>query len=183
MNLDEHVVLITENDSPIGVAPKMHAHREGLLHRAFSVFVFDAGGATLLQRRNRRKYHSGGLWSYTCCGHPRPGESLQGAARRRLREEMGIDCELRRVTAFLYRADLGNGLIEHEIDHVFVGTWDGVPEPDPYEVEDYRWLSAEALDSALRRRPLTFTRWFSPEWMALLAADFVPRRFGVPRPQ
>lgn len=167
----EEVVLISENDSPIGVAPKLRAHREGLLHRAFSIFVFDAEGATLLQRRHKRKYHSGGLWSNTCCGHPRPGEGLRSAARRRLREEMGINCRLSRVAAFRYRAELHNGLIEHEIDHVFVGRWNGVPEPDPLEVEDWRWLSPNALDAALRRRPLTFTSWFSPAWATVLEAS------------
>lgn len=166
----EQVVLITEQDSPIGVAHKLDAHREGLLHRAFSVFVFDADGSILLQRRNKRKYYSGGLWSNTCCGHPRPGEGRKTAARRRLREEMGINCDLRKIASFHYRAELHNGLIEHEIDHVFVGTWNGVPEPDPYEVEDWRWLAASEIESFLRFRPDTFTTWFRPAWSALVAA-------------
>ena len=167
----EEVVLISENDAPIGVAPKLHAHREGLLHRAFSVFVFDPDGATLLQCRNHRKYHSGGLWSNTCCGHPRPGESLTHAARRRLREEMGFTCELHRIAVFRYRAELQNGLIEHEIDHVFVGTWAGTPAPDPHEVESWQWLTPTELNSALQRRPTAFTSWLAPAWQALLAAQ------------
>src|SRR5215207_6915560 len=141
----ETVVLVDEHDREVGLAPKLEAHETGVLHRAFSVFVLNAKGELLLQRRAGIKYHCGGLWTNTACGHPRPGEPVAAAARRRLREEMGFDCELTPIGAFLYRADVGGGLHEHEYDHVFVGRHDADPDPDPAEAD---------------RSPETFTPWF-----------------------
>jgi isopentenyl-diphosphate Delta-isomerase len=171
----ERVILVDERDREVGVAEKMRAHAEGLLHRAFSVFVFDRAGRLLLQRRALSKYHSGGLWSNTCCSHPRPGETVAAAARRRLAEEMSFDCELRPAFEFLYRAELGGGLTEHEYDHVFVGSFDGEPRPDPSEVGDWRWIGWEELREDLAARPQRYSYWLRlalerEEWSRLLAA-------------
>src|SRR5919205_4313288 len=125
----EELILVDAQDRELGVKEKLQAHVEGALHRAVSVFVFDGGGRLLLQKRAPTKYHSAGLWSNTACGHPRPGESTLAAARRRLREEMGFDCELREAFQFLYRAELDGELVEHEYDHVFVGVHDRDPAP------------------------------------------------------
>jgi len=144
----------------VGAGSKLDVHRTGALHRAFSVFVFDAGGCLLLQQRARGKYHSGGLWTNTCCGHPRPGEETAGAAERRLREEMGIACPLRHAGWFVYRADVGGGLVEHELDHVFVGRSDREPRPDPAEVGGWRRLPPGDLRAELERTPGRFTAWF-----------------------
>src|SRR5918993_2028073 len=157
MRAQEEVILVDEHDRVVGAGEKLRAHREGALHRAFSVFVFDAGGRLLLQRRARTKYHSGGLWSNTACGHPRPGEETAAAARRRLREEMNFDCELREEFAFLYRAELEGGLVEHEYDHVFAGTFAGRPAPDPAEVEDWEWVKVEELRRAVGREPARYS--------------------------
>ena len=155
----ERVILVDEQDCQIGVGEKLRTHHEGSLHRAFSIFVFDARGWLLLQKRARTKYHSGGLWSNTCCGHPRPGETTAGAARRRLREELNVECELREAFSFLYRAEVGGGLVEHELDHVFVGRFDGEPAPDAAEVEDWRWVTPEELQRELRLRPDAYSYW------------------------
>ena len=156
---DERVILVDERDRELGAAEKLSAHRAGALHRAFSVFIFDGRGRLLLQRRARGKYHSGGLWSNTACGHPRPGEATDAAARRRLREEMGLDCELRPAFEFVYRAELGGGLVEHEYDHVFAGASEEEPAPDPSEVEDWRWVSMEELRRGLREEPHRYSYW------------------------
>lgn len=161
------VVLVDARDVPVGTAGKLRAHEEGLLHRAFSVFVFDREGSLLLQRRADGKYHSGGLWSNTCCSHPRPGEPVEEAAHRRLREEMGFDCALAGAGHFTYRAGLGNGLIEHELDHVFSGVWSGVPHPDPAEVGAWKWCPVGVLEAALRDHPETFTAWLPLAWHQL----------------
>jgi isopentenyl-diphosphate Delta-isomerase len=163
------VVLVDGCDVPIGELEKLAAHREGLLHRAFSVFVVNAAGEILLQRRAGGKYHSGGLWSNTCCGHPRPGEDTRAAARRRLGEEMGFVCDLRPVHRFTYRALLEDGLIEHEVDHVFVGRHERDPTPDPEEVEGWRWMRPEILARELRSRPEAFTAWLPPALRGFLA--------------
>jgi isopentenyl-diphosphate delta-isomerase len=157
--MSERVILVDEQDRELGVGEKLQTHRDGALHRAFSVFVFDSAGRLLLQKRAREKYHSGGLWSNTCCGHPRPGEATQAAARRRLFEEMGFDCEPRAAFGFLYRAELAGGLVEHEYDHVFLGRFDGVPAPDAGEVEDWRWLTLGELRAELASRPEAYSYW------------------------
>jgi len=155
----EQLILVDAQDRELGVGEKLQAHVEGVLHRAFSVFIFDAEGRLLLQKRARTKYHSGGLWSNTACGHPRPGETTREAARRRLREEMGFDCELRAAFEFLYRAELDGELIEHEYDHVFVGHHEGDPAPDPNEVEDWRWMTLAELRRGLLEEPQSYSYW------------------------
>ncbi len=158
--MSDQVVLVDQEGRPVGTADKMAAHRQALLHRAFSVFVFDSQGRMLIQRRNRSKYHSGGLWSNTCCSHPRPGEGVAEAAHRRLQEEMGFDCDLREVLQFTYRAEFDNGLTEHEYDHVLLGTFDGSPAPDPAEVEDWEWVAPAELLARMEEHPGQYTPWF-----------------------
>ncbi len=158
---EEQVILVDENDRELGTEPKLAAHERGLLHRAVSVFLFDGRGNTLLQRRAAGKYHSAGLWANACCSHPRPGESAADAARRRLREEMGVDCELRPIHTFTYRADVGGGLVEHELDHVFAGRFDGEPAPNPAEVADWRWHDVAALERDVEANPERYARWLA----------------------
>jgi len=155
----ERVVLVDEQDRELGAAEKLAAHAAGKLHRAFSIFVFNSRRQLLLQRRAQAKYHSGGLWSNTCCGHPRPGEATDAAARRRLREELNFVCELRPAFEFLYRAEFTNELIEHEYDHVFVGEFDGVVVPDEAEVEDWKWTTLDELRRDMSVRPDDYTYW------------------------
>lgn len=164
----EQVVLVSELDEIVGKAHKLEVHRTGQLHRAFSVLVLDDRGRVLLQRRAAMKYHSPRLWSNTCCGHPRPGERTADAAERRLREEMGISCELVPVRKFTYRADLGAGLVEHEIDHVFIGRTTEAPRPDSAEVEAWRWLDTDELRMWLKLRPENFTAWFPAVFASLV---------------
>jgi isopentenyl-diphosphate Delta-isomerase len=171
---EERVILVDREDVPIGTAGKLEAHEQGALHRAFSVFLLNSRGEILLQRRAAVKYHGGGLWSNSCCGHPRPGEPTGEAARRRLREEMGLDCTLEPVFAFTYRADMAGGLTEHEIDHVFVGIAEGEPHPDPSEVEDWRWTSPAAIREELRENRSAYTPWFE----AALTGFFARRLAG-----
>jgi isopentenyl-diphosphate Delta-isomerase len=168
MEEEEKVVLVDPDDNPIGTAPKLQAHLEGRLHRAISVFVFNDRGEMLLQRRAESKYHSGGLWSNTCCSHPRPGEETIAAADRRLREEMGFQTPLEAAFTFLYRAELEAGLVENELDHVFVGTTDAEPMPDPREVDAWRWIDPTDLRRELAEHPETFTAWFPIAAMLLL---------------
>jgi isopentenyl-diphosphate delta-isomerase len=155
----EEVILVNEQDEVVGTGEKMWAHLEGRLHRAFSVFVFDSGGRLLLQKRAPGKYHSADLWSNTCCSHPRPGEPTLEAAHRRLREEMGFDCELRKLFEFVYVAELENNLCEYEYDHVFVGFYDGEPSPDASEVSDWRRVELASLASQIDLRPDLYTYW------------------------
>ena len=166
---DALLIAVDAEDRETGVVDKMAAHRQGILHRAFSVFVFDAADRLLLQRRAIGKYHSGGLWSNTCCSHPRAGESLLDAAHRRLREEMGFDCPLQAVFGFVYRAALDRGLVEHEFDHVVVGRFQGAPAPDAGEAEEWKWERVPAIQSQLAEDPGAFTAWFKPALDGLLA--------------
>lgn len=172
----ERVILVDHNDTPTGTAEKLAAHREGLLHRAFSVLVLDTRGHALIQRRADGKYHSAGLWSNTCCSHPRPGETTIDAARRRLNEEMGFECPLEPAGSVLYRAPVGPGLVEHEYDHLFLGTWTGTPEPDPAEVSDWRWAPLPGLRRELLHHPERFTFWFR------VAVREMDDRRSLPRP-
>jgi isopentenyl-diphosphate delta-isomerase len=162
-------------DRCLGTREKLQAHREGVLHRAFSVFVFNARGELLLQRRAAGKYHCPGLWTNTCCSHPRPREPVEQAAARRLEEEMGIACPLRKAFDFVYRAELAGGLIEHEFDHVFVGRFDGEPRPDPAEVSETRWIARDALLRELRETPQSYTPWFHIAIERVLASERSPR--------
>ncbi len=174
MDTAERVVLVDGQDRELGTMEKLAAHREGRLHRALSVFLFNARGQTLLQRRHGGKYHSGGLWSNTCCSHPRPGEAMADAARRRLREEMGIDCELVPAHAFVYRARVGPELTEHEYDHVFVGTTEEEPRPDPTEVAEWRWVGVDEVRAEAEREPERFTLWFREALDGVLASGAGP---------
>ncbi|ELS33745.1 MULTISPECIES: isopentenyl-diphosphate Delta-isomerase [Pseudanabaena] len=157
--LEEKVVLVDINDRQIGVAEKLQAHRDGLLHRAFSVFVLNSQGQLLLQKRAQHKYHSGGLWTNTCCSHPRHEETTVLAAHRRLQEEMGFDCELREIFSFVYHAQLDNDLTEHEFDHVFVGYSDREPILNPEEAEDWKWIDLKILQADLLKNPQAYTYW------------------------
>lgn len=159
MPLREEVVLVDAHDQQIGVEEKQKAHVEGKLHRAFSIFIFNPAGQLLLQRRSTQKYHSSGLWSNSCCSHPQPGEALDAAAHRRLREEMGFDCPLHKAFEFTYKTQLGNGLIEHEFDHVFVGVFTGEPKPNPAEVQSFQWLALETLERQLSSEAESYTYW------------------------
>lgn len=177
METGELVQLVTEEGEPAGAMEKLEAHRSGALHRAFSIFLFDDAGCLLMQRRAATKYHSAGLWTNTCCGHPRPGEDLAAAARRRLREEMGIDTELDQRFSFIYHAVLGNGLQEHELDHVFFGRWNKEPRLDPGEADDWAYVAAADLESRMLKAPQRFTVWLRTCWSQVkeearkLAAD------------
>jgi isopentenyl-diphosphate delta-isomerase len=157
--MEERIVLVDKDDREIGTEEKIKVHRQGKLHRAFSVFVFNSKGEKLLQRRARTKYHSGGLWTNTCCSHPRPGEPAEKAAHRRLQEEMGFDCELKEVFNFTYRAKLDKNLIEHEYDHVFVGEFEGEPNPNPEEIDDWKWIGLEELKRDMQENPDSYTYW------------------------
>jgi isopentenyl-diphosphate delta-isomerase len=156
----EQVVLVNEQDEAIGVMEKMEAHEKALLHRAFSVFIFNQSGELLLQQRALDKYHSGGLWTNTCCSHPRPNESVASAASRRLREEMGFEVPLEKIFDFVYQASFDNGLTEHEFDHVFVGYYDGTFEVNPQEVNDTIFRSMESIQQSLESHDGLFTAWF-----------------------
>jgi isopentenyl-diphosphate delta-isomerase len=159
--MSTHVVLVNEADAAQGTAEKLRAHTEGWLHRALSVFVFDPEGRLLLQRRADGKYHSGGLWSNTCCSHPYPDESPLAGARRRLQEEMGFSCALTPAFHFTYRASVGSSLVEHEYDHVFVGLADDIDvRPNPDEVSDWTWMAPSALRADVTARPDRYTVWF-----------------------
>jgi isopentenyl-diphosphate delta-isomerase len=156
----EQVILVDANDISTGTMEKMEAHQKAILHRAFSIFIFNAEGEMLLQQRAAGKYHSGGLWTNSCCSHPRPGEDTLVAASRRLQEEMGFETPLRKVFDFVYKASFENGLTEHEFDHVFVGKYNGVIIPDLAEVSSYAYRSMNNIETLLQNQPEMFTAWF-----------------------
>lgn len=153
------VILVDEKNNEIDTMEKMEAHRKGLLHRAFSIFVFNSRGELLIQKRNSQKYHSGGLWSNTVCSHPVPGETYEVAVHRRLKEEMGFDCSLEQKTCFVYKAPFDNGLTEHEYDCVFTGVYDGEILPNAEEVEDFAWTTIDALAEKMKHAPNKYTFW------------------------
>jgi isopentenyl-diphosphate delta-isomerase len=159
---DQEIILVDEDDNQIGFETKLRAHEGGgKLHRAFSIFVFDATGKLLLQRRAKKKYHFGGLWTNTCCSHPKKGEKIQDATHKRLRQEFGFDTQLREIFSFLYRAsDVESGLTEHEFDHVFYGEFNGEPRPNPDEIEDWEWVDLTELMKDLESNPQSYTPWF-----------------------
>jgi isopentenyl-diphosphate delta-isomerase len=163
------VVLVDASDCELGVMEKMEAHVKGVLHRAFSVFIYNSQGQMLLQQRADNKYHSAGLWTNACCSHPFPGEELLDAANRRLSEEMGMTADLLPSFSFIYKAELGNGLTEHEFDHVFVGTTDLLPVINPSEVKSYRWVSEEQIQKEINSAPEHFTAWFLIAFPMLLS--------------
>jgi len=157
---EQEVVLVNERDEVIGTMKKMEAHEKGLLHRAFSVFIFDKKGRMLLQQRAAEKYHGGHLWTNACCSHPFPGEDVYKAAARRLKEELGFETYLNEVFSFTYKAEVENNLVEHEFDHVFAGRYEGNIKPDPHEVSDFVYLDMSEITKQIEKESLKFTSWF-----------------------
>lgn len=158
--MPDEVILVDEQDNEIGTEEKLKAHQKGKLHRALSILVFNSKNEVLIQQRAKTKYHTPGLWTNTCCSHPRKGEKTKDAAHRRLKEEMGFDCELDEKFSFVYKAEFENGLTEHEYDHVFFGKFDGTPKPDPQEADDYKWVSMDELKKDIKTHPQKYTPWF-----------------------
>ncbi len=156
----EQVILVDTQDNPIGLMEKMEAHEKGLLHRAFSVFIFNDKNELLLQQRASHKYHSGGLWTNTCCSHPRDGEETLDAGKRRLNEEMGFQCDISPALSFIYKAELDNELTEHEFDHVLIGKYNSEPQPNPDEVSNWKYVNLEELAVDLQENPANYTIWF-----------------------
>lgn len=158
--MEEKVILVDENDTPIGLMEKIEAHRKALLHRAFSVFIFNSKGELLLQQRALDKYHSPGLWTNTCCSHQRDGETNLQAANRRLWEEMGMKTPLKELFSFIYKAPFDNGLTEHELDYVLIGYSDESPNINPAEVADYQWKNISSIKEDIIQFPEKYTAWF-----------------------
>lgn len=154
------VILVDGHDNPVGTMGKMEVHEKALLHRAFSIFIFNSKGEMLLQKRAAGKYHSAGLWTNTCCSHPKPGEDTATAASKRLQEEMGFNTPISKAFSFVYLAPFDNGLTEHEFDHVFIGSFNGLIKPDPHEVSDYCYQSMESVKTNVQSHPDHFTEWF-----------------------
>ncbi len=157
---EENVILVDENDKQIGTMPKMEAHEKALLHRAFSVFIMNDKGETMLQQRAADKYHSPLLWTNTCCSHQRVGESNIEAGKRRLQEEMGFIAELDELISFIYKAPFDNGLTEHEFDHVMMGNYNGAPNINLAEVADWKWMKPEDIRTDIEEHPDRYTAWF-----------------------
>lgn len=158
--MEEKVILVDETDQPIGLMEKLEAHQKGLLHRAFSVFIVNSKGEILLQRRALEKYHSPGLWTNTCCSHQRQGESNLQAGERRLWEEMGMRVSLKSLFSFIYKAEMGNGLTEHEYDYVLIGFSDENPEINPQEVSQWKWETPAQIQKHIAQHPEEYTAWF-----------------------
>ncbi|MDR5590899.1 isopentenyl-diphosphate Delta-isomerase [Christiangramia sp. SM2212] len=157
---EEKVILVNEKDEQIGLMEKIEAHEKALLHRAFSVFVFNENNELMIQQRALSKYHSPGLWTNTCCSHQREGESNIAAGKRRLQEEMGFSTELKDTISFIYKAPFDNGLTEHEFDHILVGNFEGKPDLNPDEVAAWKWVSLEDLQADMKKNPHIYTEWF-----------------------
>lgn len=157
---EEKVILVNEQDEQIGLMPKMEAHEKALLHRAFSVFVFNDKNELMLQQRALGKYHSPGLWTNTCCSHQREGETNLAAGKRRLQEEMGFVTKLEEKTSFIYKAPFDNGLTEHELDHILVGTYNGTPTINKEEVASWKWMPLERVKDDIKEHPEYYTAWF-----------------------
>lgn len=158
--MKEKVILVNEKDEQIGVMEKIEAHEKALLHRAFSVFVYNDKNEVMLQKRAEGKYHSPGLWTNTCCSHQHEGESNIEAGKRRLQEEMGFQTDLRDSISFIYKAPFDNGLTEHEFDHILIGKFNGEPDLNPEEVAEWKWMGLEDLKGDLRENPSKYTAWF-----------------------
>ena len=169
--MEEKVILVDKEDQEIGEGEKMEVHRQRLLHRSFSIFIFNSKGEMLLQQRAKSKYHSGGLWTNACCGHPRPGEGIEEAAHRRLKEEMGFDCELKEVLKFTYHVALDNGIGEDEFDHAFTGTFDGEVQPNPDEADSFKWVDTKWLLEDVVEHPKQYTEWFKIALEKVLSAS------------
>ena len=156
----EEVILVNEQDQQIGIMEKMAAHIVPRLHRAFSIFIFNSNGELLLQQRAFSKYHSPGLWTNTCCSHPRNGETMEQAISRRLMEEMGMNCDMHEVFTFIYKAPVGLGLIEHEFDHVFFGESDDTPVINTDEVAAWKYMNLDDIAEDMKAHPECYTEWF-----------------------
>lgn len=169
----QQVIIVNESDVPVGTMEKMKAHELGVLHRAFSVFIFNSNGEMLLQQRAHSKYHSGGLWTNACCSHPQPGEELVISAGNRLLEEMGFKTDLKKIFDFVYRAQFENGLTEHEFDHVYFGIYDGPIKINAEEAINYKYLPMEAIADSVKNNPGIYTEWF------LIAFPMVKDNFQV----
>lgn len=154
------VILVDDKDNETGRMEKMEAHQKGMLHRAFSILIFNSKGEMLLQKRALTKYHSGGLWTNTCCSHPEPGETILEAGKRRLKEEMDLDCDLEKIYSFIYKVELNNNLIEHELDHVLIGFSNGNPKLNKDEASEYKWISINEIQKELENNPNLYTFWF-----------------------
>lgn len=174
---EQMLVLVDEKNQPLGVMGKMEVHQKALLHRAFSVFIFNSKGEMLLQRRAIKKYHSGGLWTNACCSHPYLDETPVQAAQRRMQEELGFVTELEPAFDFIYKAQLDNNLTEHEYDHVLIGTYDGKIILNHDEVGDYRYLSMDELKASIAERPLLYTEWFKIA-LPLLENHFSEKKYS-----
>lgn len=157
---EENVILVNQFDEQIGTMPKMEAHRKAVLHRAFSVFIMNSKGETMLQQRAAEKYHSPMLWTNTCCSHQRVGETNIEAGKRRLQEEMGFDTELKELFNFIYKAPFENGLTEHELDHVMMGHYEEDPRINTEEVASWKWMRPEAIKNDISQAPENYTAWF-----------------------
>lgn len=158
--IEEQVILVNEHDEQIGLMPKMEAHEKALLHRAFSVFIINDKGELMLQQRALHKYHSPGLWTNTCCSHQREGESNIAAGKRRLKEEMGFVTDLKETISFIYKAPFDNGLTEHELDHILIGSYNESPNINPEEVADWKWMQVSDVKKAIKKHPEQYTEWF-----------------------
>ena len=169
--MQTEVILVNENDEELGFMEKIEAHQKGLLHRAFSIFIFNKKGELLLQQRASGKYHSADLWTNTCCSHPVPGEDILKAAQRRLEEEMGFVTQLDFSFSFIYKTDFDNGLMEHEFDHVFIGNYDGPIAPNKDEVKDYCFMKIPSILEGIEQRPMKYTSWFKIA-LPKLASEF-----------
>ncbi len=174
--MTETVILVDQKDNPIGYEEKISAHSNGgKLHRAFSIFVFNSKGDVLLQLRAKAKHHFRSLWTNPCCSHPRKGEELEKAAHRKLKQEFGFDTELKEAFSFIYKAtDPESKLTEHEYDHVFVGTFDGVPKPNPEEIDDWKWTTPDSLKRDLAANSASYTPWFKIAFETLEKKGIVP---------
>lgn len=157
---EDQLILVDEQDREVGTDGKLSAHQKGTLHRAISVFVFNGKGELMLQKRTKTKYHSAGLWTNTCCSHPRPGEDADTAARRRLQEEMGFTCDVREVHHLLYRTTFPNGLIENEYDHMFIADYEKEPLLNPDEAEDWKWMAPDEIKKDMAEHPEAYSYWF-----------------------
>jgi len=155
----QQVILVDKNNRKIGIEEKIKAHKEDKLHRAFSIFIFNSNGELLIQQRAKTKYHSGGLWSNTVCSHPKPNETYLQATHRRLKEEMGFDCKLKKLFCFTYNTGFQNGIIENEYDCVFIGKFDDKPKPNPREIMDYKWISIKKLKEDIISHPNKYSVW------------------------
>lgn len=178
------VILVDENDKPTGMMEKLEAHKKGVLHRAITVYIFNSRQQLLLQKRAGGKYHSGGLWSNTCCSHPAPGEKTLQAAHRRLYQEMGLRCPLAPMFTLSYCLPLANGLVEHELGHVYFGLTDDLPLPDPDEAEAFQYLSPEQVSEQIAATPDAFTAWFRLTFSRIPAywSQYYARHHGVCAP-